>query len=200
MHLRLCRGRRIKVEAVTHEMNLHLISYFNWTDCSIVGIVAFSVIISFFRGFLRETVSIATWLLAIIIAIKFIEPAQLYWQPWIASPFVRYAVDFTGLFLSAFIIGVLINVLIHVLIKKTSLSLVDRLLGIFFGIGRGFLIVAVLLMFVSVESIKDNALMKKSQLAPKFQPIVSWLNKFLPSQFKHFSHWLVNQPIKKGNQ
>lgn len=178
-------------------MNFHLMSHFNWTDFSIIGIVAFSVIISFLRGFLRETVSIVIWSLAIIIAIKFIEPAQLYWQPWIASPFVRYTVNFTGLFLSAFIISMLTNVLIHALIKKTSLSLVDRLLGIFFGAGRGLLIVAVLLMFVSVESIKDSALMKKSQLAPKFQPIVSWLNKFLPSQFKHVSHWLVNQPIKK---
>ena len=178
-------------------MNFHLVSHFNWTDFSIIGIIAFSVIISFFRGFVRETVSVAIWSLAIIIAIKFIEPAQLYWQPWISSPFIRYTVDFTGLFLSVFIIGILINVLIHILIKKTSLSLVDKLLGIFFGAGRGLLIVAVLLMFISVESIKDSTLMKKSQLAPKFQPIVSWLNKFLPLQFKHFSHWLANQPIKK---
>ena len=178
-------------------MNFHLIPNFNWVDFGIIGIIVFSIIISFFRGFVRETVSVVMWLLAIIIAIKFVEPTQLYLKPWIASPSIRYAVDCIGLFLSTLIIGILINILIHVLIKKTSLSLANRLLGIFFGAGRGLLIVAVLLMFVSVESIKDSDWMKKSQLAPKFQPMVSWLNEFLPLQFKHFSHWLANHPITK---
>ncbi|WP_267256667.1 CvpA family protein [Coxiella endosymbiont of Ornithodoros maritimus] len=180
-------------------MNSHLLSHLNWVDFGIIGIVLFSIIISFFRGFVREAVSLVVWVTAIIVAIKFVEPMQIYLQTWIFSSSIRYAVAFISLFLSIFIIGIILNMLIHLLLKKTGLSISDRLLGIFFGAGRGFLIVAVLLLFVSVGSVNDGSSIAQSQLAPKFQPIVSWLNQFLPLQFKQFSHWLADQPISKVN-
>ncbi|ACJ20016.1 CvpA family protein [Coxiella burnetii] len=180
-------------------MNSHLLSHLNWVDFAIIGIILFSIIISFFRGFVREAVSLVVWVAGIIVAIKFVEPVQIYLQTWIVSSSIRYAVAFISLFLSVFIIGIILNMLIHVLLKKTGLSITDRLLGIFFGAGRGFLIVAVLLLFVSIGSVEDGSLIAQSQLAPKFQPIVSWLNQFLPSQFKQFSHWLADQPVSKVN-
>ena len=43
----------------------------NWVDFVIIGIIAISVIVSFFRGFLREALSLLVWGLAIWLSIVY---------------------------------------------------------------------------------------------------------------------------------
>lgn len=54
----------------------------------------------------------------------------------------------------------------------------NRLLGVFFGAGRSVLIITVLLMVINVDNTKNKIV--QSQLAPKFELIVTWLNQCLP--------------------
>lgn len=161
-------------------MNFNIISHFNWIDFIIIGIIVFSIIIGFFRGFIREAVSLLIWISAVIIAFKFSEPMKIHLQPWINSDSLRYVVAFIGLFLAVFIFGIFINLILHMLVKKTGLTITNRLLGIFFGAGRSLLIIAILLMFISVGNIEDKSVVVQSQLAPKFESIVAWLNQFFP--------------------
>lgn len=174
-------------------------SYFNWVDFTIIGIILFSIIISLFRGFLREAVSLIVWVAAAVVAFKFVDPVQVHLIPWIASDSVRYATTLIGLFLSVFIIGIFLNMLVHVLVNKSGLSVTDRLLGVFFGAARGLLIVSVLLMFLSVGNIQDGSELARSQLVPDFKPMITWLNQFLPQQLKYFSQWLVDSRAKALN-
>ena len=162
----------------------------NWVDYVILGIIAFSIIISFFRGFTREAISLAVWIIGVLLAFKFADLLQAYLEGWITSPSLRYVVAFALIFFIVFLFGVCINVTIHAIISKAGLSLTDRFLGILFGIARGVLIVAVLLMFVSVGKIKEGSDLSQSALAPKFSPIVVWLRSFLPGEVKHFSQWI----------
>ena len=166
-------------------MNFNIISHFNWVDFTIIGIIVFSIVISFFRGFIREVVSLVIWVGAVITAFKFAESVQIHLQPWINSDSLQYAVAFVGLFLAVFVFGIFINLIVQMLVKKTGLTITNRLLGIFFGAGRGLLIVSVFLMFISVGNIKDGSVVTQSYLAPKFEPIVTWLNQFLPWQLRN---------------
>lgn len=171
-------------------MNLNIFLHFNWVDFIIIGIIVFSITISFFRGFVREAISLLIWIGAIVIVFKFLEPLQIHLSPWINSNFIRYSVAFGILFLAVFICGIFINLIIHALLKKTGLTITNRLLGIFFGAARGFLIVSIFLIFVSVGNIKGGTVVSQSQLASKFKPIVIWLNQFLPWQLKNiFNSW-----------
>ncbi len=165
----------------------------NWVDYSIIGVIAFSTIISFFRGFSREAVSLVIWVVGILIALKFAEPASILLKSWIASPSLRYVIAFAALFLIIFIVGIFINAIIHAFVKNTGLGVTDRILGIIFGVARGLFIVAVLLMFVSVGKIKDGTYLAQSRIAPEFKPMVVWLNSFLPLQMKQFSQWVMNE-------
>lgn len=165
----------------------------NWVDYSILGIIVFSIIISFFRGFSREAVSLVVWVVGIMVALKFADPTSIFFKTWIASPTLRYIIAFATLFLIIFIAGILLNAAIHALVKKAGLSLTDRMLGVIFGAARGLLIVAVLLMFVSVGKVKDGTYLTQSRLALKFKPMVVWLNAFLPTQMKGFSQWVMNK-------
>ena len=173
-------------------MTTNVASHFNWVDYTIIGIIAFSIIISFFRGFLREAVSLVVWIAGVLLALKFATPVQVHLQAWIASATIRYIIAFVALFLVVFIVGALLNALLHAVVSKTGLSATDRLLGIFFGGVRGLLIIAILLMFVSVGNVKDGTALAQSRLAPEFKPIVVWLNGFLPMQIKQLSQWVRN--------
>ena len=166
---------------------------FNWVDYTIIGIVVFSTIISFFRGFVREAVSFVVWTIGVLVALRFADPLQLYFRghAWIHSPTLRYLIAFVALFLLILIVGVLINALIHSLVSKVGLSLMDRLIGIFFGAARGALIVAVLLMFAMVGNVHERGAIAQSRLATDFKPMVTWLNDFVPQRMKQFSHWVM---------
>ena len=94
----------------------------NWVDYSILGIIVFSIIISFFRGFSREAVSLVVWVLGIMVALKFADPTSIFFKTWIASPTLRYIIAFATLFLIIFIVGILLNAAIHALVKKAGLS------------------------------------------------------------------------------
>ena len=172
-------------------MSIDFISNLNWVDFTIIGIIFFSIITSFFRGFVREAISLVVWVVAVIVVIKCVWPVQIYLQTWISSFTVRYFIAFIGLFLSIFFVGAILNALIHAVVKKTGLSITNRLLGIVFGAVRGFLIVSMLLMFV-IGNVKDRNFIAQSQLGFRFQPFVGWLHQFLPPQFKSFSRWLMD--------
>lgn len=181
----------------------------NWVDYTIIGIVVFSIIISFFRGFVREAVSLVVWVVGVLIALRFADPLQMYFKAnaWIHSPTLRYVIAFVVLFLLVLVVGVVINSLIHLLVSKVGLSLMDRLIGIFFGAARGVLIVAVLLMFAMVGNVHERGAVAQSHLAADFKPLVTWLNSFVPVRMKQFSHWVmgdgnlveVNNKASKGD-
>jgi len=173
-------------------MNLSLHN-FNWVDYTIIGIVVFSTIISFFRGFVREAVSFVVWTIGVLLALRFADPLQTYFKAnaWIHSPILRYVIAFVVIFLLVLLIGVAINSLIHLAVSKVGLSLMDRLIGIFFGAARGALIVAVLLMFATVGNVHERGAVAQSRLAADFNPLVTWLNNFVPKRMKQFSHWVM---------
>jgi len=169
----------------------------NWFDISIIVVIAISIIASFFRGLLREVVSLFAWLAAVLLGLKFAEPLGKELGEHIASPMIRYVIGFAIIFIAVLVLGLIVNVIIKFLVEKTGISLFDRLLGVAFGAARGIVLVAVVLMFLNVSPMRDNRWLKESQIAPMFKPIVTWLATFLPKQMKQMSAWLSNPDIQQ---
>ena len=162
----------------------------NWFDFSIIGVVLLSLIISVYRGFLREAISLVSWVLAIILALRFATPLGNELSTHIESPTIRYLIAFAIIFVIVLILGAIVNLIVKMLVDKTGLGFTDRLLGILFGTARGLLAVSVILMFLYVSPMKDKAWLTSSQLAPQFNVVVDWLNKFLPKKVKQVSDWV----------
>lgn len=160
---------------------------FNWIDFVIIGIIIVSSLISLMRGFAREAISLATWIVAALVALRFGNLLAERLTPYIHSPSVRMAAAFIGLFLVVIIIGGLINFLFSQLVEKTGLSGTDRLLGLIFGIGRGILLIGVLILLAGMMNFNQEAWWKSSQLIPHFQPIANWLQSFVPEQIGYLT-------------
>lgn len=152
-------------------------------DYLLLAIIALSVLIGLWRGFLREFISLATWVAAFVIAFLFAEDAALYLVPYIGVPSARAVLAFGGLFLVTLILGGLINVLISQLVRSTGLSGTDRLIGFVFGGVRAAALIAVLILLAILTPLPEDPWWQESVLIPYFEPLAVWLRDQLPAEF-----------------
>ncbi len=163
----------------------------SYIDLVIIGIIAFSVIVSLLRGFVREVMSLASWVVAFLVANNF-YPYLANYLTQIQSEYLRDGAAIAILFVTTLIIGAIVNYVISQLVDKTGLSGTDRVLGACFGLLRGVLIVAALLFFVDTfTNFSQSDWWKNSKLIPHFGFIVEWFFQ----QLKENSS-LLNSPLK----
>lgn len=155
---------------------------FNWVDFTIIGIIGFSTLVSVVRGFIREVLSLVVWIIALWVAYHNYEAFAAHFLGSINSISLRGPLAFLILFLGIVIIGAVINFLIGGLVYKTGLSGTDRVLGLIFGIARGVLLVAILILGGQITAADKNVWWQKSQLLPQFSGVAQWVYSILPEE------------------
>lgn len=173
-------------------------SNLNWVDFIILAIFFFSMAAGFGRGFVKEMVSLATLIVAFIVAATFASPLAHFFTSSApiqsavsqasnaigadtAQP-VSYAalgISFALLFAGTVVVGALIGYLLNIAFQTGILGLGNRLLGGVFGLCRGFLINLVLIFLIQLTPMAANAWWQQSQLVGSFQPAVQWLGDFV---------------------
>jgi membrane protein required for colicin V production len=157
-----------------------------WVDYCIVGIIGLSALIGLLRGFIREVFSLCAWFLAAWIGLRFSREFSAYLDPLISVPSARMAASFGILFLASLILASLIAFLLHKLVHSTGLTGTDRLAGMVFGIGRGVVATAVLVLLAGVTPLPADPWWKESALIPPFQSLALWLRDQLPSDVGNY--------------
>ena len=154
----------------------------NWLDLIIIGLVVLSVLISLYRGFIKETVSLAAMLIGAWLAIFNNTTISELFQT-IQTPMIRKIIGGSIIFISGLVLAAITNVLLGKLIKQSGLSIADRLVGIVFGVARGSILIGLLIMLVWPSTLKDEEWWQKSLLIPKFYPVSNQISKLVPDDF-----------------
>lgn len=159
----------------------------NWIDVAILAIIALSAMISLMRGFVREALSLAAWILAFWVAIEFAHRlAAVGWMAdWLKTPSVRLSVAFAALFLLTLLAGALVNYVVGQLVRKSGLSGTDRLLGVLFGVGRGAMLIGVLVLLAGLTHLPQESWWHDSLLLKYFEELAAWGKHFLPADVQH---------------
>lgn len=161
-------------------------------DYIIIGIIAFSIIVSLLRGFVREVLSLASWVVAFIVASQF-YPSLAAYLTQIDSLYIRNGTAIGILFVLTLIVGAIVNFVIAQLVDKTGLTGTDRVLGAAFGLLRGVLIVAAVLFFLDTfTNFEQTEWWKESELIPHFGFIIEWFFQQL-QQSSSFLNSTLNQ-------
>lgn len=150
-------------------------------DFGIVIIFVISSLISLIRGFVKESISLASWALAFWVAYSFSPQAAGLVPASIETPSLRLAIGFGVLFVATLIAGALVNFLVSTLVQRTGLSGTDRALGMVFGMLRGAVIVAVLVLLAGLTPLPQDPWWKESMLLGHFESLAVWLRDMLPS-------------------
>ena len=152
----------------------------SWLDLVIIGIILISALISLVRGFVKESISLASWILAGFIAFRYFSALAELLLPYIESPTLRTGTAFAILFVCTLIIGAIINFMASQMVSKTGLSGTDRALGVVFGGARGVLIVTMLVLLAGLTPMPDESWWQESASIEYFVTIASWLKDILP--------------------
>ncbi len=146
-----------------------------WIDWAIVIVIGLSAAISLLRGFTREALALAGWILAFFVAKGFYREFSSLLTSYIDTPSLRYSVAWVSLFIITLIVMGLINYVLSQLIEKTGLSGMDRIMGMVFGALRGVLLVSVAVILLrEFTLVNEDDWWKKSQLVPHVEVLGNW--------------------------
>jgi membrane protein required for colicin V production len=155
----------------------------SWADLVIVGVIGLSGLIGMIRGLIREVFSLASWGVAVWLALKFSPQVAAHLESVIAMPSARLAAAFGIVFFAVLLVLGLVGLLLETLVEKTGLSGTDRVAGLLFGIARGVLVVAVLVLLAGFTPLPADPWWKQSRLIPAFQSLSLWLRDQIPPHF-----------------
>ncbi|WP_028669850.1 CvpA family protein [Saccharospirillum impatiens] len=146
-------------------------------DWTILVILIVSSLISLKRGFTKEALSLATWIVALVIARLFSDKLAVVLASLIQSDAWRYTAAFAILFVATLIVGALVNHLLGEFVRMTGLTGTDRVLGMVFGLLRGLVVVVALLALGRLFAL--DQFWQDSLLVPFFEPVISWTGEYI---------------------
>lgn len=155
-----------------------MVDWVNFTavDWAIIAVLGLSILLSLWRGFVREAVSLAGWIAAFVIANMFVGEMAAFLQQWIANVTGRYVAAYALLFAGMLIVAGIVGKLSAQVVKVTGLTLLDRLLGTVFGFARGIIIVLVVVYVLRQLAPPQNLLwLDESQLMPHVDMLGQWV-------------------------
>ncbi|MGH8353322.1 MAG: CvpA family protein [Pseudomonas sp.] len=147
---------------------------FTWVDWAIIAVISVSSLISLKRGFVKEALSLLTWIIAGVVAWTFGGALSQHLTEFIEMPSARVIAACAILFIATLMVGALVNFLIGELVRVTGLDGTDRLLGMVFGAARGALLVVVLVGLLSLAPVQQDPWWQQSSLLPHFLMVADW--------------------------
>ena len=152
-----------------------------WVDLVIIGIIVLSALISLIRGFVKESISLVTWVVAGLLALRYYGPMADLLEPFINSVTLRQWIGGGILFVATLIVGAIVNFIVSQLVSKTGLSGTDKTLGIIFGGARGVLIVTMVVLLAGLTPMPEASWWQDSVMIEFFQQLAEWVRGVIPA-------------------
>ncbi|ASQ45763.1 Colicin V production protein [Legionella clemsonensis] len=174
-----------------------------WIDLLIVAVIGLSVLTGLIRGFIKELIALAVWVLAIWLAFSYSQTLDPWLQQYIQDKTARTVTAFILILIATLIAGGIVNAILSFILKRSGLSGTDRILGMGFGFVRGIFIIALIMLVVRMTSLPYQQYASNSTFYAKFEPVVNWLYDLMPEfikQIKVFDHPLQLPSTGSGIQ
>ncbi|HYD33415.1 MAG TPA: CvpA family protein [Methylophilaceae bacterium] len=158
-------------------------------DYVFLTIIGLSVLISIMRGFVREVLALAGWIVAFVVAKTYcLELAQALPAAIPGEP-LRILAAFLILFLAVLLITSLVAIALSLLFRQVGLNWVDRLMGALFGLARGGIIALVLVLIGGLTSLPQDTRWRNAMFSAPLEAIVMSVLKWFPADIaKHVKY------------
>jgi membrane protein required for colicin V production len=153
-----------------------------WVDYLIIGIVAVSAIIGVFRGFLREVISLAAWVLAFVLSYLFGRQVAELLSGLVSTPSLRLAAAYVGVFALVLLAGGIIGYVVSRAVSKSGLAGTDRAIGLVFGVIRGLALAVLLVLLAALTPAPLDPWWKESKSIQLIEPYAMWARDMLPEE------------------
>ena len=151
-------------------------------DLAVLAVIVLSAFISFMRGFFREAVSLAMWVMAILITLTFTAQFSTLLPDTIETAAARASISSMVLFFGTLAIGTIISWLFQRIVDSASLTKIDRFAGVAFGMGRGCILIILLVLAAHLTpAMKQEVWWRESATMPYFEKAARYLHAQLPA-------------------
>ena len=150
----------------------------NVTDLVILFVIGSSGIISLFRGFTKEFLSLLLWVFAFFAAVGLEEHVTPKIFEIIGNEEASKIIASVLIFLISIIVGGFLINLISRIVKWSGISGFDKFMGVLFGVGRG-LIVILVIYFLLPSNFKESEIFTSSKISPFFEEFLPVLETYI---------------------
>jgi len=158
-------------------------------DYAVLIIVGVSILLSLMRGFLREVLALASWVAAFLVAKLYPVQFTPLLPEAIPNQSLRLLAAFAILFLGTLLIASLLSIALSELFKQVGMGWLDRWLGALFGLARGVLIVAVLVLLGGLTSLPQDVRWRNAMFSAPLEAMVASVMPWLPRDIaKHVKY------------
>jgi membrane protein required for colicin V production len=141
------------------------------------------------RGFFREALAILGWIAAFIVAKTYTYMLLPMMPADIPSESLRVLAAFLVLFFATLLVASLLAIALASIFKKVGLGWLDRLLGAFFGLARGVLIVCIVVLLAGLTELPNDARWRNAMFSAPLEALVISALPWMPiSIAKHVKY------------
>ncbi len=147
----------------------------NGADWIIIAIVVISCLIGLWRGFMREAISLATWIIGLWLAWTFSSSVEPMLGGVLSGPQVKVWVARLIILVLVVLAGNLVGYVVTRAVRYSPFGVADRLLGVLFGLLRGALLVGVGVILAELFELDREPGWTKSALLPYMEFLGDWV-------------------------
>ncbi len=155
----------------------------NLFDYLLIAIAGLSMVLSLWRGFVREVISLFGLIAAFLAASRASGMVAGMMHGWIPNTTAANITGFTLVFIAVMVAVALIGALIRKLVDMADLTATDRTLGMVFGLARGLLLIGLFFLIYTTYAKPDKPWMKKSMLTPYAIEMGNLLGRAIPGGY-----------------
>jgi membrane protein required for colicin V production len=154
-----------------------------WLDYALLGVIVVSVAWGAWRGFAREAVSLAGWVVAFVVANLFAGQVGEMLPDSLGRAELRVLASFVAIFLVALAVTTLAGLLLSKLLKAAGLSGLDRTLGGIFGLARALVLAVAFALVAGLTTFPGHPIWKESVSGPHLAQAALAVRGWLPPAF-----------------
>ena len=144
-------------------------------DVFLLLVLLGSTIIGFLRGFVREAVSVAFWIVSIWAAWKFGPTIEPHLGGLLADPSVAPWVGRLVVLVLVLLTGWVVGMLLSYFTRSLGLGPLDRVIGLMFGIVRGMVLVGLIVIGGELLHLNHEGWWARSKVVPYGETVGDWL-------------------------
>jgi membrane protein required for colicin V production len=153
------------------------------TDWILLALLAASMLLGAWRGLVYEVLSVLGWIASFVLAQWFAPEVADMLPMQKSDQTLRYAAAFVVVFIASVFAAGLISALMKKIISAVGLRPVDRILGAFFGVFRGLILLLALSVVVHMTALQESEWWLASKGGPMLMTLLKGLKPMLPEKF-----------------
>lgn len=152
-------------------------------DYAVLIVIGLSTLLGAIRGLVREVMALLAWVVALTVAYLFGGKAAVLMREAIPSEELRLAIVFAVLFVGVLLVMSVAAGVVSRLVKGVGLGVEDRVLGSFFGLARGGLIVMVLVLLAGFTALPRQPVWRNALLGGPLAAAAGHVKGWLPDEW-----------------